>query len=98
MLGSCRRLREVNCLALPARQALAALLDFQVVALGVRAHEVVHARDFAHAEQVVVVVLVVAHLDILADGAGEEPAVLEHDPDVFADVCLVDLADVDAVN
>ena len=89
---------ERDRLALAARQALAAVGEPQIVAVGDRSHEAVGAGKLGGAKQFVVVDMAAPEADILAHRAGQKHALLKRGADVAAHLQRIELADVGAVD
>ena len=86
--------RNAQQLLLPLGQAAAILGDRRVIALRQAANEAVRMRGLCRGDDLLVRCVRLAHDDILADGAGLEPGVLQHHAVGRAQAAARQLADI----
>ena len=84
-------------LLLAGAHGAALVVDDGVVAVGQRVHEAVDVGGPRRLEDLLLGGVEVAVGDVLADGAAEQPGVLEHHADVRPQLAAAHLRDVDAV-
>ena len=92
------RPRERDELALAEREAEAALAELRVVAVLEPLDELVGADGAGGGDDLLARRVGAAEGDVLGDRAGEEEALLRHDPELAAERLLAHVAQVDAVD
>jgi hypothetical protein len=86
MAGSARNARAIVSSCFSPAETLGLVVEHGVVAVGQRAHEVVHVGGPRRGEDLLLGGVVGAVGDVLADGAAEQPGVLQHHAELPAQV------------